>query len=43
MVRSVLLPARVTSMNTAEPELREVYNCLKPGDRFEVIHGVTVG
>ena len=29
-------------MNTAEQELREVYDCLKPGDRVEVIHGVTV-
>ena len=43
MVRSVLLPARVTSMNTAEQELREVYDGLKPGDRVEVIHCVTVG
>ena len=30
-------------MNTAEQELREVYDSLKPGDRVEVIHGVTVG
>ena len=43
MVRSVLLLVRVTSMNTVEQELREVYEGLKPGDRVEVIHGVTVG
>jgi pyridoxal/pyridoxine/pyridoxamine kinase len=30
-------------MNTAEQELREFYDGLKPGDRVEVIHGVTVG
>ena len=39
----MVLPARVTSMNTAEQELREVYDHLKPGDRVEVVHGVTVG
>ena len=42
MVGSVLLLARVTSMNTAEQELPEVYD-VKPGDWVEVIHGVTVG
>ena len=30
-------------MNTAVQEVREVYDSLKPGDRVEVIHGVTVG
>lgn len=30
-------------MNTAERETRSLYEQLEPGDRVEVIHGVTVG
>jgi (p)ppGpp synthase/HD superfamily hydrolase len=30
-------------MNTAEQATRSLYEQLKPGDRVEVVHGVTVG
>tara|TARA_Y100000385_G_scaffold144920_1_gene150511 strand:- start:448 stop:723 length:276 start_codon:yes stop_codon:yes gene_type:complete len=30
-------------MKAAEQELRDAYDQLQPGDRIEVVHGVTVG
>ena len=30
-------------MKPAEQELRDLYTQLEPGDRVEVVHGVTVG
>ena len=30
-------------MKPAEQELRDLYDHLEPGDRIEIVHGVTVG
>ena len=38
-----MLAARVTIMKPAEQELRDLYDHLEPGDRIEIVHGVTVG